>query len=166
MKEKRKNDMEEIQLLLNKKECHCITKKEFNRLYYLKDRENSIIRAKNWLLNNPEKAKINKKKYKRRHIFVEMSRSANGRFDDKITKWDLWKIAKKQKLKCGITGDHLTKENISLDHVIPRSKGGKNIVENLRLTTMDANWIKDAYDDEEFFNICKRVYFNMKRKFE
>lgn len=74
-----------------------------------------------------------------------------------IKKFDLWKIAKKQKLKCALTGDKLTAENISLDHIIPTCRGGTNDINNLQLVIRKVNTAKWGVDNNEFIELCKRV---------
>lgn len=39
-------------------------------------------------------------------------------------------------------GNKLTKKNVTLDHVIPKSKGGKSYTGNYMLATRDFNWIR------------------------
>ena len=39
-----------------------------------------------------------------------------------------------------IAGHRLTKKNVSLDHIIPKSKGGKSCTENYMLATRKFNW--------------------------
>ena len=93
-----------------------------------------------------------------KHPFRRLASNANFRYkDSKITPFDLWKIAKKQKLRCALTNEKLTLENISLDHVIPKSKGGLNIISNLRLILHPINIARQNMTDERFVNMCKSV---------
>jgi len=97
--------------------------------------------------------------YRQRKKFWFLSTLTNRRLktDDKISSWDLWKIAKKQKLICALTGDKLTNENLSIDHIIPTSKGGKNLSENIRLVTKEVNILKNSHSDEYLLELCKKV---------
>ena len=69
---------------------------------------------------------------------------------DKITAQELFSIAKQQKLICLYTGVKLTRDNISVEHTIPQSKGGRNIKENIQLTHIWANRMKLDYSLDEF----------------
>lgn len=93
------------------------------------------------------------------HPFGRLARAANKRSKDgqKITAFNLWKIAKKQKLICPLTGDKLINENISIDHKIPLSAGGQNIFENIQLVTWEANRAKNVMNDLDFYLLCKKV---------
>lgn len=62
--------------------------------------------------------------------------------------------------KCYLTGDNINlnlPSEYHLDHVIPRSKGGKNIIENMQVTTKKANIAKGALTLEEFKILCVKV---------
>ena len=43
-----------------------------------------------------------------------------------VTAQHLWGIAKRQQMRCALTNRKLTKNNLSVDHIIPLSKGGTN----------------------------------------
>lgn len=77
--------------------------------------------------------------------------------NEKLTAWDLWKIAKKQRMICALTGVKLTGENMSVDHIVARSKGGSNKPENIRLVHKDANLAKRALTDKQFVDLCRNV---------
>lgn len=47
--------------------------------------------------------------------------------------------------------------NASLDHVVPRSKGGKNEAGNLRWVDRRVNRARDNMSDVELFTMCKRI---------
>jgi 5-methylcytosine-specific restriction endonuclease McrA len=99
------------------------------------------------------------KKYRQKRKLWFLARETNKRSEstDKISAVDLWKVAKRQKLICPLTGDKLTTENVSVDHIIPRSKGGKNTLDNVRLVVYYVNVAKNDLTDEEFLKLCKRV---------
>jgi len=62
--------------------------------------------------------------------------------------------------KCYLTGDSINLEDISsysLDHKLPISKGGESTLENLGLTTRDANKCKSDLTETEFIALCKKV---------
>ena len=64
---------------------------------------------------------------------------------------------------CYLTGrsiDLQDPSSYSLDHIIPRSKGGENTLENCRLACHDANQAKYDMDLEDFIELCKDVLIN------
>lgn len=93
----------------------------------------------------------------KRHKFDLLARQTNYRCGGKITALDLWSIAKKQKLICPLTGEKLILENISLDHIVPTSKGGTNTPFNIQLITKHANVIKNNMDLTELLHFCQAV---------
>lgn len=59
---------------------------------------------------------------------------------------------------CALTGDVLRPgSNASLDHIVPRSRGGSDELTNLRWTTFHANVAKRDLTDEEFKTLCRKV---------
>lgn len=99
------------------------------------------------------------KKRRKKRVFMTMVERM--RWDLKtpvfITAFDLWKLAKKQKLICALTGRKLTRETISVDHITPYSRGGSNGVDNLRMVHIDANMAKQNLADPEFLQLCREV---------
>lgn len=51
----------------------------------------------------------------------------------------LWKKGKLPSVKYGFYGDVLTKSNITLEHLLPHSKGGKTKLDNLVLASKQKN---------------------------
>jgi 5-methylcytosine-specific restriction endonuclease McrA len=65
--------------------------------------------------------------------------------------------------KCYLTGDpisYLVKESFNLDHIIPRSRGGTNSLDNLQLATPEANQAKADLLLHEFLELCEKVLKN------
>lgn len=117
-----------------------------------------------------ERNKIQSKKRRGDCRFLYLSGYSNTNFKKKgikdfyiLTAFDLWKQAKKQKLLCALTGIKLTKETMSVDHIIPMSKGGSNEPQNIRLVDKDVNLARRALTDEQFFALCQNVV-NYKEK--
>lgn len=48
-------------------------------------------------------------------------------------------------------------KRVSLDHRVPRARGGDDTIENLRWVSFAANRAKSALTDEEFLEMCRRV---------
>lgn len=65
--------------------------------------------------------------------------------------------------KCYLTGRKidLTKtSSYHFDHIIPRTKGGENTLENLGLLCKDANIAKYNKTSEEFISLCREILEN------
>lgn len=68
--------------------------------------------------------------------------------------------------KCYLTGkkiDLYDASSYSLDHIIPRSKGGDNSLKNCGLATREANQAKSDQNLEDFINFCQAVVNNLKK---
>jgi 5-methylcytosine-specific restriction endonuclease McrA len=82
----------------------------------------------------------------------------------KFKPFELWKIAKKQKMRCFYSGLKLNNKNISVEHVIPISKGGSNTIENIVLIDVFVNKMKLNLSLSEFKNyillLAKRINEN------
>ena len=66
----------------------------------------------------------------------------------------LWKS---QRGLCALSGAKLTRENAELDHKLPKSRGGKDMIENLQWVTFDVNRAKRSLTDAEFTSLCCAV---------
>ena len=68
----------------------------------------------------------------------------------------LYKKGKLPTVQYGIYGDKLTKDNVSLEHLLPHSKGGRTVLDNLVLASKKNNQsrgnkpIKDFLTKENF----------------
>jgi hypothetical protein len=89
--------------------------------------------------------------------FLAIQSNKRNKGKGKITAFDLYCIAHKQRMICPLTGEHLTRATISVDHIVPSSKGGLNIPSNIRLTTRDINYFKRTMTDEALLTLCKQV---------
>lgn len=61
---------------------------------------------------------------------------------------------------CYLTGDPIdlmAPETYQLDHIVPRSRGGSNGIENVGLATTEANMAKHDMPLEEFLDLCEKV---------
>lgn len=56
-----------------------------------------------------------------------------------------------------MTGRKLTRENVQLDHIIPKVRGGSSTIENLRWVHRDVNYAKRDLFDAEFVALCQEV---------
>ena len=183
----KKKEIENLRLNNLKKCSNCKEIKSIDFFYNLstsKDGKNSNCKScqdlinKDWANRNPEqnnkkhlvyrkknesKIYLSQKKYSTNHKFRHLANVTNTHakqkgFLDKITYLDLYRIAKKQKLICPISGEKLTNNNISIDHIIPYANGGKNISSNIQLVTKIVNQMKFDFTLEEFYNAIKLIY--------
>lgn len=139
----------------------------WNRKYYWAHREEKMAASKKWKEDHKEELTLKRKHFWKHHPFKELMRAVNANAKkrgspEKITYLDLYSLAKQQKCRCALTGDKLTRDNISADHIVPLSKGGNNVIENLRLTTYDVNIVKNSLSDSEFLLICNKVVDHMR----
>ena len=63
---------------------------------------------------------------------------------------DLFKEDKLPSVKFGLYGDKLTKENVSLEHLIPHSKNGKSKLYNFTLASKHKNSLRSNDDIRKF----------------
>jgi len=64
----------------------------------------------------------------------------------------MWKKGKLPTVVYGFYGEKLTKKNISLEHLLPVSKGGKTKIDNLVLAHKDLNAVRGNRPISEVFN--------------
>ena len=57
-----------------------------------------------------------------------------------------WRILKKQRLRCALSGERLVRGHIQFDHVVALAIGGKDEPSNLRAVTIKAHKWKTAAD--------------------
>lgn len=65
----------------------------------------------------------------------------------------LFKKGKLPSVKYDVSGRKLTVKNVTLDHVIPKSKGGKSRIENYMLATAEFNHLRGAKPLSDFLTI-------------
>lgn len=64
--------------------------------------------------------------------------------------------------RCYLTNDPidlLQSDTYHLDHIIPKSKGGPNTLDNCGLTTKRANILKNDLELDELVTICKKIIY-------
>lgn len=132
-------------------------RKRYHSLPMVKEKNRK--RAMQAYYENPDLLKATSKKSRGKRRFkrlVEMSNRFYPR-DEWLTAIDLFHIAHKQKLICALTGVKLTNETISVDHIIPKSLGGSNRPDNIRLVDKNVNLARRALTDCEFLDLCRKV---------
>ena len=68
---------------------------------------------------------------------------------------------------CALTGrpiDLMDSRSYQLDHIVPRSKGGPNNIDNCQLLSRDANLAKHDLSLEEFIQLCRDVVNHIDNK--
>lgn len=70
---------------------------------------------------------------------------------------DLREILEEQNYKCSMTGDKLEPDNCAYDHIVPLSKGGTSLKNNLQAVVQQVNISKSDMTMEEFVTICAKV---------
>lgn len=63
----------------------------------------------------------------------------------------------KQGFKCAYTGDPLTPEDVSGDHIVPASMGGSHDIGNIALVRRSVNHAKGTQTIDEFREMCQKV---------
>ncbi len=70
-----------------------------------------------------------------------------------------------QRGRCAITNRPLQPGvNASLDHIVPKSRGGADDLDNLRWTTLTANRARGDLTDQELFDFLHDAYHHMHAK--
>jgi hypothetical protein len=143
--------------------CYCKPCVKSNNKSYPVDREKRLLNKERYRFKH--KLEINNNQNKKRHCrrFRTMLHRANStsrlRYSGElITLSQLWRLAKRQRLICPISGIKLNNNNISLDHIIPFSQGGKNVIENIQLIDYNINIMKNSHSQQEFLSIIKTIY--------
>lgn len=145
------------------KNCYCKLCAKIVNSKYIVNPELKRANKQRYRFKNREF--INKKQNEKRKTnkFKSMANTANKRARERgqlevITKGDLWKVAKRQKMRCALSGKKLTNENISLDHILAMSRGGKNIIENIQLLDNSINLMKNSHLQDDFLEAVKSIY--------
>lgn len=108
-----------------------------NLIYYLKNKEKCNDATKRWAAANPDKVKL----------IVHARRTRIG--SDRLSKDLIKRLIKLQKGICPCCKRPLGKD-FHIDHIVPVSKGGRNIDSNIQLLRSECNRSKGAMDPVEF----------------
>jgi len=96
---------------------------------------------------------------KKKLCFKCWAKGIAGRTLGNYNKWeDIKAILERQKYKCPYTGQVLIPgKNTSLDHIVPKSKGGSNDIDNLECVIKIVNTMKHNQSHEEFIKIMQDI---------
>lgn len=86
---------------------------------------------------------------------IECNRSSKAERSAERNAERRWRKIEKQK-KCPYCLIELTKDNATKDHMIPKSRGGKGLSDNIVICCKDCNSKKANLTPLEFFFGCKR----------
>jgi 5-methylcytosine-specific restriction endonuclease McrA len=86
----------------------------------------------------------------------ERAREYRAQHKHGVTRRDLMSLMARQGGACALCGVNLEKER-HLDHILPRSRGGANAIENYQYLCPKCNQGKGAQTTEEFLDHCRLV---------
>jgi hypothetical protein len=131
------------------KQLNIIQRREAQAKWYHANKHTESYKAKR---------RAKQKRHMAKHTFKRLVKSIKKRDkSSNVTAFDLWKIAKLQRLVCPISGRKLTNENISPDHILALTNGGKSTPENIRLLTIETNIARNCMSDIELIRLCHDI---------
>lgn len=75
------------------------------------------------------------------------------------------KVHEKYNFKCAYCGDLLEYEDMQVDHIFPKDRGGSNEINNLNPSCRTCNFYKSTFDIEEFRNQMKTLIQRLRKPF-
>lgn len=152
------------------KEC----RKAYQRAYYVANRERAVATNRLWAAANPERVQVIKLRWQEAHGQAHSARYYQEHRDELRARSAAWKranmakvsdarrdrrakrravfvevvrrdrLAKRDGMNCALCGELTTKQNWSVDHIIPISKGGEHSYANTQLAHRLCNARKGA----------------------
>jgi 5-methylcytosine-specific restriction endonuclease McrA len=130
--------------------------KDNKKKYDLK-RYHAIKHTKEFVDARRAREKFVRKLNRDKRVFRRLSVYQTKKNGANIKPIDLWRMCRRQKCICPITGRKLTNENMSVDHIKPMVHGGGKDLSNIRLTTKDANLAKQCLSDSELLSLARDI---------
>lgn len=121
------------------KEKHRAQQKKYRSDLDVADRNRK--RAREWQIANPDRVNMNINNRRSRFL------GAIG----KITSHDVSKALETQKCRCFYCGCDVSGGVHTVDHLIPLSRGGTNLPDNIAIACKKCNTVKGAKTPEEYF---------------
>lgn len=124
-------------------------------IYYWENREQEIEKNKKWKENNRQRIIEYRKKYNNEKPYVKRNSEAKRRASKKTTNVeniDIREIIKRDGTICWLCLKNCPPDNITLDHIVPLSRGGSHTYENIALAHRECN-------SKKFVNIVERGIF-------
>jgi 5-methylcytosine-specific restriction endonuclease McrA len=107
-----------------------------------------------WHHNNRNRNLLKMRQYYKKRFFWGRAMKLKG--TNRASYKDLARLWRKQNGLCALTGRKLDR-TAELDHIMPRAKGGRDNIENLRWVCVEANLCKRDFTDEELVAICSDI---------
>jgi len=132
--------------------------KERSREFYARNRAKLIKRTADWKVANPEKRKVNDKRYEKRHPETRINMSHRRRVRkmsapegsrEAVRNFLRW-LKTAEKVRCYWCKSVVPKKARHADHVIPLAKGGAHEAANLCAACATCNFKKSAKMPEDF----------------
>jgi 5-methylcytosine-specific restriction endonuclease McrA len=107
-----------------------------------------------WCDANRDAVRRKNRDYYNRRFF--WARRTKLRGPERASHIELARKWKEQRGLCALTGVRLDR-TAELDHIIPKARGGKDDIENLRWVSHEVNFAKRDLTDAEFVALCGNV---------
>ena len=121
--------------------------KAYSKSYYAANTEIEKLKSAEWRRNNPEKFKEQGRSYRQNNpekIYAKNARRRALKKGATVEKVDRREVYLRDKGICGICGCPVSLEEVTLDHIIPLSKGGEHSYRNIQLAHLSCNSAKGA----------------------
>lgn len=143
--------------LIDTIEINRLRKKLYRRRKAVKNQNHNLSPER--LIKKRNKRREKNKRLRTNRYFYHRASIVNQKIKTghRVTAQELWSIAKKQRLICPLSGRKLTIESISIDHIIPISKGGTNHPSNIRFVDYHANLALAHFGDAALIQLAKDI---------
>lgn len=142
--------------ILSKKKAYHLENKEIilqnHKEYYIKNRELIILKIEEYRKKYPEVYRASNAK----------RRAATYGASCQVSATEIKKIKEDYNYCCAYCECATDKNNLlNMDHMIPLSKGGQHVIENLLPSCRSCNLKKSAMDWDDW---CKKIGFSLKKE--